>query len=176
MATLKRKAFISLEFLLILGLIVGAIAGVFKLYQNVQKNQDGMTLTQDITAIVSGLDRYKAATGGYPFSVSELGFAVSDNGWNDGYIPNDIGSKWKYATATTTAVDADTGTAIGYWYISTEQAKYSGLKVSEITNILKGKCLNGNKAIALENITIPAVTNDKSQCLLGINTVIYKHY
>ncbi len=176
---MKRKGFMSLEMLLVIGVLVAGLAGVFSIYKKIQGNNASMQVTQDIAAITNGLDRFKGATGGYPSNDVTVDFInantnVALGAWNEGntYVSADIGSRWKYRTVADSAFDLSTGTATGYIIISTSQAQFSSLKRTEIRDILRGKCLNGTTQ--LEGNPTLKVAADTSDCVLTANTVLYK--
>ena len=176
---MKRKGFMSLEMLLVIGVLVAGLAGVFAIYKKIQANNASMQVTQDIAAIVNGLDRFKGATGGYPHNAT-IGF-INDSGtntavgaWNEGntYVSQDIGSRWEYRTVADSSFDVATGTATGYVILKTSQGKFSSLKQTEIRDILRGKCLNGTAAI--EGNPTPKITMATSECVISANTVLYQ--
>jgi hypothetical protein len=189
---MKRKGFMSLEMLLVIGVLVAGLAGVFAIYKKIQANNASMQLTQDIATIVNGLDRFKGATGGYPldtatggtgtttFSAAAAGMKnlgttySTTNEWNEGsaYVATDVAAKWDYVAVADSDVDAATGTATGYILVKTSQAKYSALKATEIRDILRGKCLNGTNGTAITGST--TISSTDFTCVLVSNTVLYK--
>lgn len=173
MNTNERRAFLSIEMLLVIGVVVTLMAVGFNYYKKIQANQAQMQLTQDIAAVTNGLDRYKGATGAYPYSVGAL-LTQTQTGWNQSssYISADIADKWNYNAYlnTGTNFDTQTNTAIGYVTIKLISAdKYPALKTAEIRDILRGKCLNGLTAVS----GTAAITNWGDECVLNGSTVLY---
>lgn len=174
-----RKAFMSIEMLLIIGVVVGLLALAFTFYKSINKNTAAMQVSQDIASITNGLDRYKGATGAYPYGVGALinqsSTAVSSV-WNsqNAYIAQDVASRWNYTAEIQagSAWDVDTKTAIGFVYVSVLGDAYPALKASEVRDILRGKCLNGMVDVGNSALT-QRITSATSNCVLSGSTVLY---
>lgn len=171
---MKRKGFMSLEMLLVIGVIVAGLAGVFAVYKKIQANNASMQVTQDLAAIVNGLDRFKGATGGYPVQGTPEAKINSTNNtstWNESnlYVAQDIGSKWGYHTEIDGTIDTVTGTGTGNVIVTVEPAKYAALNTVEIRDILRGKCLNGMKQVG----TSGKITTTQWRCVIASNVILF---
>jgi len=170
---MKRKGFMSIEMLLVIGILVGGLAAVFLVYKKIQANLASTAIVTDIATIMNGLDRYKGAVGGYPAAsaTSTLLSTSATFTFNAGsaYIDAGTANKWSYATVNMSTEDVDTKTSTGQIVITPDMNQYNALKTTEIVDILRGKCINGTRQIG-ETVAISA---DSQACVIYNNAILF---
>lgn len=164
----NRNGVLSIELLLIIGVLVGGLAAGFNGLKKINKNIDNFKLTQDIKNLSSSLDSFHNNFGAYPEQTKES--IISKTNWNQhgthtNIVKNNIANKWFYKTDSLTSKD-NYKISTGYIQIKMKKDSYSTLEDNEIINTLNKTCLNSLHNIKISDAkTIQRIKNIYSWCL-----------
>jgi len=93
-----KKAFSTMELLLVIGLIAGSLAVMFKVYNNIKQSNVEQKFLTDLTQVIAGVNKYYDITEKFP----EANKMDKTSTWNKSgtYVPFNVANKWTLAHYT----------------------------------------------------------------------------
>lgn len=90
---LKEKGMSLIELMLVMTLVLGAMVGLFQLYNTIKANQKKSATQALVAQVQNGIEQFKNDIGRYPTKLEELITPPSEQNekrrWNsDGYVTN----------------------------------------------------------------------------------------
>lgn len=171
----KRKAIMSIELLLIIGVLVTGLAIGFRFYFGVQENLKNIDLVQDLKSVLLNFDIQEKKFNGFP-NEEDGKLIVNSKIFNpeDGILKIDAANSWVYYTIPLTKFD-DINYSSGAILIKIYDGAYSNIEENVIVNTLRQSCLNANGDYQLSATnTIDQIYGANDWCLLSDNVKIFE--
>jgi type II secretory pathway pseudopilin PulG len=95
-----KKAFSTMELLLVIGLIAGSLAVMFKVYNNIKQSNVEQKFLTDLTQVIAGVNKYYDISEKFP-TTGKLNL-TSASAWNktETYVPFNVANKWTLSKYT----------------------------------------------------------------------------
>lgn len=171
----NRNGYLSIELLLVIGVLVGGIASAFIGLKNINNNLDNFNLIQDLKNLSSSLESFNNNFGAYPEQSTES--IISNTNWNQygshsSIVKRNLAEQWVYKTTSLTSKD-NNKLSTGVIEIKINGNYYNELKNNVIIDTLSKFCLNSLSNIVIsEAITTNKISSKSSWCILKQNVKI----
>lgn len=177
---IKRKAFVSLELLLVVGVAIAGLGATFSINKKVNNTMDGIRFSQSLKGLMMAIDHQYNKFRAYPKQEYD-GVAVGET---DVYEPEDrlmvpgSATNWHYRTISSTNED-DKNFSTGSVLIRIPNGRYSEIGKQEVLANYFHVCENSMLDIDVFNAangtasTIPKLSGKHEWCLIKRNVKIF---
>ena len=170
----KRKGMMTIELLIIVGIIALGLSGLFVLNNKINTNIRFIKFAQELKEVVLAIDLQEYKFDGYPM-VETPAKLVDTSIYHKkmAILKNITGKRWNYKTISLTNPDT-LGRTSGSILIKIHNGEYTYIAKNKILNVFNKLCLNSRKDFDIhKNLTIDKMVTPHDWCLLKTEVKLF---